>query len=457
MKVFGKKRVAAIIVAGLALASCGGSGDSVSDSTAVKSGRIKNSALTTIPSAFGALSCAQGGQCKIGDKGPGGGLVFYVGTTPINAVEGVSTGGLYMEFLDLSTEFGNGAGQTPSPQWGCKGMSIPATQSPEVNKVHADSVGKGAQNTKAIVDACKTAGIPAAIALNLDRNGQSDWFLPSRGELNQVCWFVRGQVKGTVDECSPDLPVVRTDISTQPLENLRYWSSTEGNGDYARTFSFNATTGKDGKLSIYSGGVRKDTTYPNIGVVRSFGRLPTCKEDNVCKVGDVGPGGGIVFYVGSEAINQWNEKYPGGKYMEFLDAYPESKSVSPCAKKIRNGELEVVGAGARNTALLGGVCSDTNPINIARKATNGGKSDWFIPSRDELNLICRYSRGQSTETNGACDASAPNQLGARFTETFWSSSPVFTLWTAPFSMSEGKSVSATRQSQFGFLMVRAFG
>lgn len=450
-------KLLSVIVSGVILASCGGAGDSASDSTVANSGRIKNSALTTIPSAGVALSCAQGGQCKIGDKGPGGGLVFYVGTTPINAVEGVSSGGVYMEFLDLSTEYGNGAGQTPSPPWGCKGTSIPVTQSPDVNKVHADSVGKGAQNTKAIVDACKTAGIPAAIAMNLDRNGQSDWFLPSRGELNQVCWFVRGQVKGTVDECSPDVPVVRTDISTQSLENLRYWSSTEGNGDYARTFSFNATTDKDGKLSIYSGGVRKDTTYPNIGVVRSFGRLLTCKEDNFCKVGDVGPGGGTVFYVGSEVINKWNEKYQGGKLMEFLDAYPESKSVSPCGRKIKYGDIDGVGAGARNTGLLGGACSETNPINIARNATNGGKSDWFIPSRDELNLICRYSRGQSTETTGACNASAPNQLGARFTETFWSSSSVFTLRTAAFSMSEGKSVSTTKESQFGFLMVRAFG
>ncbi|MBV5280259.1 MAG: hypothetical protein J0651_03100, partial [Actinobacteria bacterium] len=42
-------------------------------------------------------TCAQGGVCQVGDTGPGGGKVFYVSGSAINAVSGVSGGGIYLE------------------------------------------------------------------------------------------------------------------------------------------------------------------------------------------------------------------------------------------------------------------------------------------------------------------------------------------------------------------------
>jgi hypothetical protein len=457
MRVFGmRKKAAAFLVAGVVLGACGGSGDSSSDSTVV-AGRVKNSALGSRNLNWKA-PCNEGGSCKLGDKGPGGGIVFYVGTNPMNVVDGVSQGGIYMEFLDLSTEFGSGAGQKPKPEWGCRRTSIASTQAPIVNSVLTDSVGKGAQNTKDIVAACATAGIPADVALNLDRNGQSDWFLPSFGELNQVCWFLRGQVKGNTELCSPDVPVVRTDITTKRLEDVRYWTSTEGNGEYASTYSFNATS-KDGKLTLFTGGVRKDVTYPDIGVVRSFGQLPPeCWQGGPCKVGDGGPGGGVVFFVADRVINSYGSRYPGGRYLEFVDANPTRKSwwpqpCSPPALISPNGSN-----GAVNTGAFSGTCSPAdNPLNTARQSNHHGKSDWFIPSVGEMQLLMLFSRGQATDGSEKVDATRPSILGPRYTETFWTSTPMGKQFFFPYSMTQGKAITPTKTAKYGFLFVRAFG
>jgi hypothetical protein len=62
-----------------------------------------------------------------------------------------------------------------------------------------------------------------------------------------------------------------------------------------------------------------------------------------------------------------------------------------------------IGTGRDNTAAILAVadCTEANPNNIEglwsafQKAANyrgGGLSDWFIPSKDELDKLCKYTR-----------------------------------------------------------------
>jgi Protein of unknown function (DUF1566) len=89
----------------------------------------------------------------------GGGIIFYI--------DGTGLHGLISATSDQST----------GAPWGCYGTLIGGT---------GTAIGTGQANTTAIVNGCSTAGIAARICDDLVLNGYSDWFLPSKDELNQM-------------------------------------------------------------------------------------------------------------------------------------------------------------------------------------------------------------------------------------------------------------------------------
>jgi hypothetical protein len=58
--------------------------------------------------------------------------------------------------------------------------------------------------------------------------------------------------------------------------------------------------------------------------------------------------------------------------------------------------------------------------NLTSAYRGGGKSDWFLPSKDELNQLCQYAKGQ-TPSATPCDNTS--KLKAGFADDYyWSSS-----------------------------------
>ena len=110
---------------------------------------------------------------SVGDTGPGGGTIFYVDLTRVE-------GSQYFEAACAGWSDGTCGGSDltdPTAQWGCSGTSIIG---------YGTGITAGEQNTTDIVNACATAGIAAKVANDLWLGGQSDWFLPSKDELNQM-------------------------------------------------------------------------------------------------------------------------------------------------------------------------------------------------------------------------------------------------------------------------------
>ena len=119
-------------------------------------------------------SCASGGVCAIGDIGPGGGIVFYDAGSPQS----------WGRYLEAAPKTWNGGTSDPRASWGCFDTSI--------SGVSGTAIGTGAANTAAIVAGCFESGIAASLADVSTFGGKSDWFLPSKDEL-ELMFFNLGR------------------------------------------------------------------------------------------------------------------------------------------------------------------------------------------------------------------------------------------------------------------------
>jgi hypothetical protein len=99
--------------------------------------------------------------------------------------------------------------------------------------------------------------------------------------------------------------------------------------------------------------------------------------DVVYAIGDTGPAGGKVFYVTDDGLHG-------------LEAAPEDQSRATwgCYTTLIAGADETrVGSGARNTADILSDCVGSAAAGSAASYTLNGYVDWFLPSKDELNLL----------------------------------------------------------------------
>ena len=98
--------------------------------------------------------------------------------------------------------------------------------------------------------------------------------------------------------------------------------------------------------------------------------------------GDIGPAGGKIFYVAPD-------------HSFALEAAPDNQNVSPwgqgwgCTNTIVGTTNTSIGTGAANTAsiLANGCAGPGSAVALAKAYTLNGYSDWYLPSRDELEVL----------------------------------------------------------------------
>jgi hypothetical protein len=133
------------------------------------------------------------------------------------------------------------------------------------------------------------------------------------------------------------------------------------------------------------------------------------------KVGDKGPGGGFIFFV------DYYDQYRGFTYLEA--APTDIAPVVWCDKTttsipaVAGLAANAVGKGQANTTAMLGVCA-SGAANAAGSYLTETKSDWFLPSEDELMLM--YTNLLQTGVGGfAYDSMA---VGGFPYANYWSSS-----------------------------------
>ena len=128
-----------------------------------------------------------------------GGLIGYILQTGDPGYDANVLHGLIITAVDIAT----------NTEWGCQGTFVGANN---------NAFGAGPANTTAIVNGCGTAATGAKVCNDLVLNGYSDWFLPSRDELNKI--YLNRAIIGGFSHTG------------------YYWSSSECNGSNAVGFGF---------------------------------------------------------------------------------------------------------------------------------------------------------------------------------------------------------------------------
>jgi len=165
----------------------------------------------------------------------------------------------------------------------------------------------------------------------------------------------------------------------------------------------------------------------------------TCAEGGICKLGNIGPGGGFIAYVSTDGFDCGAAftatGSPTGGKCHFLEVAPSNwgleadgqESLVSKVGPIRYEELPSVpnevspdsssseiGRGYKNSVEL--VSATTmrggDPLQsqagAARAYTGGSKTDWFLPNKSELHLICQWNTGVVQSVEATCSGGSLN-------------------------------------------------
>jgi uncharacterized repeat protein (TIGR02543 family) len=361
----------------------------------------------------------------IGKIGLAGGIVFY--ENPNHAVDGWYYMEAALEDISLSGQY--------HFVWGGNGTSIPGAS--------GMAVGTGAFNTNAIVAAFGDhepfegrSEYAAKLCSNFTLGDYTDWFLPSLGELELLFQNLHQQflLRFPVDSYdfywsssggngfawgqhfSEGNQVSLTCHSICRVRPVRVFG---GSGSVEHfTLSYNANGASTGTVPAQSANVA-GTNLPvsdhgslrgpviTDGITQRFTGWSTSSDGSGSSyqpadtlimpasnltlyaqwtgdgsvIGKVGPAGGIVFYEnlnhavdGWRYLEAWIEDEPGPYYQ-----WKTSNTSTP-------GTSNIIGSGYANTymAMVG---VEHPAAEVCRNANHGGYYDWFLASKDELNLM----------------------------------------------------------------------
>jgi hypothetical protein len=183
-----------------------------------------------------------------------------------------------------------------------------------------------------------------------------------------------------------------------------------------------------------------------IGCKQDASPTPIANMENMeYKLGDTGPGGGKIFYVSKTGFTMTDNN----QLCHYLEAASSDQGSLVWGSTATHttttnivGTGTAIGTGRKNTALILATDSDAPAAKACHEYTGGGKSDWFLPSKDELNEL--YKNRTS--------------IGNLESFFYWSSSqgsPADTSWRQNFSNGDQDS-NFGKGSAYSVRAVRAF-
>jgi hypothetical protein len=330
-----------------------------------------------------AFTCTESGEgCFVGARGPRGGIIFYDAGTQ-------QWWGRYLEAETTATRVAG--------VWGAAQSIYGASASQAIQR-QSMAIGMGKTNSNQMRAAGATLALTALAA-------DQDWHIPSKDELDMLYNFWRVFQPAGVDY--GQVPVWTSSESEDTFAWYQLFHDgtqfTDANGIIGGLKSNKQYT----KSARHSGSdfapadmhLIRVRAFPATGaqppapsLVTAPASNPSCvNEARGCRVGDVGPGGGIVVYDAGSA-------QPWGRYLEIA---PKSCEITRVAYSPRSTtplfptasdrvRSKFIGQGKANTQKIAGFASSGSAAAAAQSSSCGGFSDWFLPSKDELNEAFRW-------------------------------------------------------------------
>jgi len=155
------------------------------------------------------------------------------------------------------------------------------------------------------------------------------------------------------------------------------------------------------------------------------------------KVGDTGPAGGIIFYDRGFTADGWR----------YMEAAPTDFNAQWGAYEQNvSGTDTSVGSGKKNTQLIVDRLKQLGESNRAAQICSimdiNGYKDWFLPSKDELDLMYKNLKQKG--------------LGGFGTSYYWSSSQYSSSSAWDQSFSNGGQNSLSKYNIYSVRAIRAF-
>ncbi|CAB4968483.1 unannotated protein [freshwater metagenome] len=151
---------------------------------------------------------------------------------------------------------------------------------------------------------------------------------------------------------------------------------------------------------------------------------PNCNTGLQYSCGQIGPGGGTVFYAVSQAFSLSNGYTAacGNNNCHYMEA--QTAQLPPMAwcvgsgatTSISPGTGAAIGTGYSNTqtmATFSGYCS-SGAANAAVASTSGGYTDWYVPSQDEATPFFDFLRYNSWPANNCWTSSQSSAKNATY-------------------------------------------
>ena len=253
--------------------------------------------------------------------------------------------------------------------------------------------------------------------------------------------------------------------------------------DQAVTVAYTDPTAGDDTNAIQDAAGNDAASLSATSVTNNSAQCWSGPTGGIHAVGDLGPGGGCVFYVASADFTSTGSACNTAcKYLEAAPAgwgtsttvdnactSPGFATSDPFCRWSGNTSALIgasaqgtsVGTGYANTAAAvaqsGGGDTAGRAITAAWNYENNGVSDWHLPSKDELNELCKFARNQTTGTTAtACNSTGSIRSGF-ITFTYISSSELDATRVHGVNFSNGSGNYPDKSGSEWFRPVRAFG